>query len=154
MELLRKGLRKHLDNGDSIHLFTDPWLPRPYSFKVLMTNGESDCRMVNDFITPSLQWNIPMLEASLCPNDVALISTLAISPSAPDTWIWHFDKHGKYTVRSGYKVYMMGKIEASSSESGKLKKWWKVVWSLKVPTKIKNFIWRAFHDCSNPSKFD
>lgn len=31
--------------------------------------------------------------------------------------------------------------------TGRVKEWWTRLWKLKVPSKIKHFIWRAFHVC-------
>ncbi|PON48313.1 RNA-directed DNA polymerase (reverse transcriptase)-related family protein [Parasponia andersonii] len=33
LELVRKGTRWRIGNGQSIHAFHDPWLPHPFSFK-------------------------------------------------------------------------------------------------------------------------
>lgn len=42
---------------------------------------------------------------------------------------------------------MMTKQEGASSSSDDSKSWWKKVWSLKVPNKIKHFVWKSFYNC-------
>lgn len=39
-----------------------------------------------------------------------LIVTIPISGLVADTWVWHYDRHEKYSVRSGYKLHMMQKF--------------------------------------------
>lgn len=103
--------------------------------------------MVNEFITPPFQCDISKLNECLCSKDVETIVNILISNMAPNKWIWHFYKFGKCSVRSGYKFHMMLKGTASLSDSDRLRKWWKKLWSLKIPIKVKHFVWRAFHAC-------
>lgn len=39
------------------------------------------------------------------------------------------------------------KVAASSSNSSQMQKWWKQLWVLKMPSKVKHFIWRPYHNC-------
>ena len=64
-----------------------------------------------------------------------------------DHLVWHFTKEGFYYVKSGYFVAKdrVNRRDESSSFSSSLlgKREWKAIWSLKVPKKIKFFIWRC-----------
>lgn len=123
LELLKKGLRKNLGNGDNICLLRDSWLPRPMTFKTVTPSCENDNRRVKEFITSTGQWNLRKLSYHLYQEDVDLIVNIPISGTAPDRWVWHYDKFEKYTVRSGYKVYMQGQTSESTLESDRAKKW-------------------------------
>ena len=62
-----------------------------------------------------------------------------------DTLTWPFTPTGDYIVKSGYTFLQQ---EYHSSQPGQLdpeylKPLWKLIWSLQVPSKVKNFIWRA-----------
>lgn len=35
LDLLKSGSRKQIENGISVQLLDDPWIPRPHTFKVL-----------------------------------------------------------------------------------------------------------------------
>lgn len=83
----------------------------------------------------------------LCEVDVEAIVHLPISSSALDTWIWHYEQHGKCTIKSGYKMFMIRRQEASISTLHVGSIWWKKLWKLQIPNKIKHFIWRSFHNC-------
>ncbi|GMN33857.1 hypothetical protein TIFTF001_041961 [Ficus carica] len=62
-----------------------------------------------------------------------------------DNLIWHYDSRGLYTVCSGYWVAMQANRLEGSSNVAVSKAWHGKLWSLKLPSKIKIFLWRAFH---------
>lgn len=57
--------------------------------------------------------------------------------------MWHYEKRGVYSVKSGYKLGMRQRQQSQSSSSSGCKKWWEGLWGLKIPSKIKVFMWRA-----------
>lgn len=119
MGLLKAGVRRNLGNGMSIKIFQDPWIPRPVTFKILMNRGhDNENLLVAEFITSSVRWDVSKLHQYLCREDVEVITQLPISRTAPDTWVWHYDKNGKYTVKSGYKLCMLSSQATSSSYTG------------------------------------
>ena len=65
-----------------------------------------------------------------------------------DCLIWPGCKDGNYSVKTGYQLLCESKIvdAASSSDSSKQTLFWKRVWKLQIPNKIKVFLWRV---CSN-----
>ncbi|KAK2641421.1 hypothetical protein Ddye_023184 [Dipteronia dyeriana] len=68
------------------------------------------------------------------------------NPSTPDSLLWHYEKLGSYSVRSGYHL---GYELESDSGPYCLKSddsCWKFLWRLKISSKIKLLIWRA---CQN-----
>lgn len=100
----------NLGNGQAIRIFQDPWISRPVTFKVLSYEGHTDENFLfADFITPTLQWDVGKLNQFLCREDVDEIMQLPISGTVPDNWIWHYDKRGKFTVKSGYKLSMLSR---------------------------------------------
>ncbi|KAI8012959.1 hypothetical protein LOK49_LG05G03122 [Camellia lanceoleosa] len=64
-----------------------------------------------------------------------------------DSLVWHHSPRGIYEVRSGYRVAVEAKQSAAlSGASSSLllpKDFWKVIWSIPVPPKIRNFWWRV-----------
>ena len=66
-----------------------------------------------------------------------------------DKQIWAETSNGLFSVRSAYKVAMdLSKhIEsASSSDGDSMRQFWKKFWKIKVPHKIRHFIWRVARD--------
>jgi len=62
-----------------------------------------------------------------------------------DCLVWPRSRGGNYSVKIGYQL--LGELEnreaASRSSSADLRNFWKGIWSLQIPNKIKHFCWRA-----------
>nr|GMC81691.1 uncharacterized protein LOC109176397 [Ipomoea batatas] len=56
-----------------------------------------------------------------------------------DQWFWRKDLKGLYSVRNGYRELYGEAIQPDSCNF----KSWNQLWRLKIPPKIKNFIWRC-----------
>ncbi|CAN1166125.1 Putative ribonuclease H protein At1g65750 [Linum perenne] len=56
-----------------------------------------------------------------------------------DKLIWHFNKDGRYTVRSAYRVYMERVLNKSHLHVGGD---WTSLWAFRAQPKIKHFAWR------------
>ncbi|KAL5767738.1 hypothetical protein ACOSQ2_014521 [Xanthoceras sorbifolium] len=68
------------------------------------------------------------------------------SRSRLDDVLWHYDKLGLYSVKSGYWLSRSSLQVPSSSGSSDTSEWWWFLWQLNSPSKIKNFLWRVFHN--------
>lgn len=66
-----------------------------------------------------------------------------------DRLIWHFEKHGTFSVKSGYRLAHMLVVQdrPSSLNTNRMRAWWSALWKLNVPGKLRFFLWRLFHDC-------
>ncbi|EPS59181.1 hypothetical protein M569_15629, partial [Genlisea aurea] len=67
----------------------------------------------------------------------------------PDRLIWHFTKHGEYTVKSGYYI-LKGGADMSRPSSSNVNPnhilFWKVLWKMKLPARVLSFGWRFARD--------
>lgn len=65
-----------------------------------------------------------------------------------DILIWPHTTEGEYSVCSAYHVLVEedGQGLPSSSSSGDSKKFWKKLWKIQVPNRIRQFFWRAVKD--------
>ena len=72
-----------------------------------------------------------------------------------DKLIWSREKSGIYSVRSAYRLLSedLYANEPGCSDTGVWKLFWKRVWSIRVPHKIRQFIWRACTE-SLPTMFN
>ncbi|GMN48001.1 hypothetical protein TIFTF001_017169 [Ficus carica] len=70
-----------------------------------------------------------------------------------DYVLWGIDKDaGLYSVKSGYKLEMMGRNEEGSSGRNSDWNWWKKLWHARIPNKVKIHLWRGFHEVL-PARF-
>lgn len=59
-----------------------------------------------------------------------------------DIGYWNDNKDGKYSVKSGYALEIY--CSAPPFQSNHLfKDWWKIIWNLNLPPKVRIFLWRA-----------
>ncbi|XP_074327365.1 uncharacterized protein LOC141665282 [Apium graveolens] len=62
-----------------------------------------------------------------------------------DTWSWNREKMGHYSVRSAYKCIQEDKDHSAINSSNTIA--WSRIWNLKIPQKVKIFMWRALSNC-------
>ena len=60
-----------------------------------------------------------------------------------DEIIWHYDRKGQYTVKSGYQIALSLKFLASPTSLGAAQNQWNIIWLLTLLEKIMIFSWRA-----------
>ncbi|XP_055960697.1 uncharacterized protein LOC126668753 [Mercurialis annua] len=116
LRLLKQGLLWQINSGNSVHCFTQPWIPPTYPFLPHARNLVSH---------PDLSMKVADLKV-------------------PSTATW--DPDGQFTVKSGYhtalqKKYPMHLVAVPNFNPAR----WKFLWNLLLPNKIKIFLWRAIH---------
>ena len=102
--------------------------------------------MVQDlFIPRTREWDIELLQELSCPRDVqAIAQTPASTTRGGDQLIWHFTKNGMYLVKSGYRLFLSGRDQhVSAGNRGN----WLTIWNLKLPPRVKIFLWHACLGC-------
>ncbi|XP_063945891.1 uncharacterized protein LOC108212308 [Daucus carota subsp. sativus] len=149
-DILLTGIRWQVGNGRSINFWCDRWIPNNQGFFVRDAKGPFNVNSsVADFIS-SGKWNLSKLKECVSDQSVSEISAIPISrTNANDRLVWHFDYKGNYTVKSGYYVALSLKdssTQHASSSSNPSKSFWKLLWSISAPPKLKHFLWRI---CSN-----
>ena len=96
------------------------------------------------------EWNLEALQRTLMAKDVESTLSIALSSTLPDdSIIWVLTSSGKFTVKSTYRLALderAGNNAEESSNSTRMKEFWKFIWRLNVPNKIRNFTWCA---CQN-----
>ena len=80
------------------------------------------------------------------PHEASAILGIPLSCRCPpDKIAWAYSPLGLFTTSSAYKLLVSGDAvsQAGSSNVDTQKHFWKGVWRLRVPNKIKHFIWRV-----------
>ena len=144
--LLRQGSRWIIGNGESVHIGHSHWLPRPYWFKPILLGEPSYAdQLVSELICKETgTWHEELVRRVL-PIDADMVIQIPLCTSWPsDKLIWHFAANGLFSVRSAYHFARSLKLSsmASSSFHG-TKDFWRLVWGLNVPPRIKLFTWRV-----------
>ena len=94
-----------------------------------------------------------MLKGVLIPAEVELVQRIPLPRcQTEDTLYWPFTADGQYNSKSGYKFLKDLEENAEDGTHPEAdKKFWKSIWSLHVPNKYKNLLWRACRE-SLPTK--
>lgn len=106
-DLIKKGSRWCIGNGQKVHIWNDNWIPRPNSSKVVSPRrAHVEEVMVSDLInTDKRSWNAAKVRSILLPHEAELVLGIPIRYKLPDdSVIWAGTSSGIYTVRSTYGV--------------------------------------------------
>ena len=134
-ELNLGGSRWQIGEGN-ISVFRDPWLPRPSLFRpiTLPNSAFTDLRVAD--LIDNRMWNLAKLNDTFWPVDVDVIRSIPLSfGDSGDILIWHYEENALNQKFSAF----------GSGQSGKAV-WWKRLWNLKMPSKAKHFMQRAFNN--------
>ena len=148
-DVLKLGLRWHIGDGCSVRITEDPWLPLSSSFKSfsaqqVLDPKETVSTLIND---DSQKWNIDLIYSIFSNWEAQIICAIPLPPrKKPDRLFWNDTKSGLFTVKSAYHLQFKFKAAervGERSNAGGDRKFWKFIWALSIPAKVKNFLWRA-----------
>ncbi|XP_010424493.1 PREDICTED: uncharacterized protein LOC104709611 [Camelina sativa] len=150
--LVNKGLIIRVGSGESISIWTDPWVPAqsprrafskgPLKDSSLQISHLIDCHMNT--------WRMDMLKEHFAPEDVDLIGAIPLESCRPqDSLGWHFTKSGKYTVKSRYdtELFAASRLSTVSRSGLEITPLLAGVWGAHCPPKIKRFMWQVLTGC-------
>jgi hypothetical protein len=154
-ELLKEGIIWRIGNGNSVNIWSDPWLPRGVTRRPATPKGRSLLSRVSDLIDPNTgAWDEQLIYDTFWSDDAETIMAITTDPLMLDWTAWHYDSKGIFSVKSAYKLAVqirdnLLQKDASSSNSdnnsnGEFK--WHKIWQLKLSSKIKMFTWRLAHN--------
>ena len=97
--------------------------------------------MVNDM----KEWDLEILRDLFIEDDVQQILKIPLSSRrTKDSWLWIEGEKGVFSVKSAYHSLCQDYSRVPSF-GGKFN--WLKLWSLSMPPKVKNLIWRALQKC-------
>ena len=97
----------------------------------------------------SNRWNEALVNSVFEESSAAMIKSIALPfPGLQDKFIWSASP--SFSVESAYSIALhltpTGlSSTCESSSSAATKKLWRKIWKLRVPNKIKHFLWRAIN---------
>ena len=155
-ETIERGSRWITGNGKKVNIWRDRWIPTPNTFKVVSPRCHiQGLDRVEQLIDKELGlWDAALVKSTFLLHDAEVILSIPISPTlTEDSLVWAWTKNGTFTVRSAYGVasnlLKEGKKKeesGSTSDRTTMKEFWKFLWQLDCPNKVKQFLWKA---CKN-----
>ena len=155
-EVVKQGAYWQIWDGTKVLIRGDKWLPDmstkhiispqknlPISAKVCALIDEDGPRWIKERVTQEF-----------FPYEAQQILGIPLSSNrVPDLLIWAGTKLGRYSTKSAYKM-LTSKLDFSTpspSDTSTQTSFWRRIWSLSIPNKIKHFLWRACRE-SLPTK--
>uniref|UniRef100_A0A803PD49 Reverse transcriptase zinc-binding domain-containing protein n=1 Tax=Cannabis sativa TaxID=3483 RepID=A0A803PD49_CANSA len=145
-KLILKWYRWRIGDGDQVRVLQDPWLPRPVTFKIYDQPPLPSQLLVDDLKLGNGQWDEEFFRTVFNKDDAEMILTIPnLGWGTKDKIMWHYTKNGEYTVKSGYQMASELRRERNQSDDHCLVEWWRKLWRLKIPPKIKHFVWKLVY---------
>ena len=139
----KKALGGRVGNRVNIMVESDKWLSHKPVFK---GDVQPSLRVAELIDKHSWQWDRNKVAGMFATKTCDEIMAIPLSRDRQrDTLIWKENRKHEFSVKSAYRVALRLKqgVEAEHSRAGEEGKPWKMIWDLKVPPKIRNFMWRA-----------
>lgn len=145
--VVQQGARWRIGTSANIPLFGVPWLKdgRAFTTNCPMYSSLSHVK-VQDIIEPTSKvWNTILISSLFDQNTTQIILNTPLHPLInEDKLVWKAAKSGNYSVRSAYRICVTDIADNSHLHvPGR----WNLIWKLKVPPKIKNFVWHVCRGC-------
>lgn len=138
-KVIKAGARWRVGDGNSINIWTDPWLPNEGNGLVQSerVQGMETTKVSHLLTAEGTRWNEAILNDLFHERDKNHIMNIPLSStSTPDKLYWSWEGKGNYSVRSCYRAQVFEEHEFNDKE-------WTVMWGLDILPKVKNFFWRA-----------
>lgn len=105
LELIKHGYIWRIGDGTGVKIWTDPWIPRAWSRKVITPRGASLMTHVSELICPITgRWDERLVTDTFCSEDARRILQIPLREGVEDFVAWHYDGKGVHSVRSAYRV--------------------------------------------------
>lgn len=144
-EVIEVASRWRIGDGKIISIYHHRWLPRPSTFKPFSPQLLPSQSWVAISIDEEGRCKEQLIRTHFLEEDATQILKTPL-PKRPleNQLVWMHDKQGQFNVKIGYHVALCLKLKDWSSSSSTNTEWWKYLWNLSLPSKIKIFYWRAF----------
>ena len=150
-----RGAQWRVGDGRDINIWSDRWLPFDGRGRILSPQMDLSLNMVHDLLlSGTTLWNEELLDVNFYPWEAKAIKNIHISQiETVDALIWPHTTDAEYSVQSAYRLLVatQQQDQPSASDTEARKDLWNGIWKLKVPNKVRHFLWRAVRE-SLPTK--
>lgn len=132
------------------------WIPKKNNPRIIspILHGQAHARVSCLIDQHHRIWKDDLQEHIFYEFEANLIRKIPLCKSQQrDVLNWLFTPDGEYSLKSGYK-FLQNEVlrqQLGPSNTDTLKPLWTALWSLDVPSKIRNFLWRSCRN-SLPTK--
>ncbi|XP_019194766.1 PREDICTED: uncharacterized protein LOC109188591 [Ipomoea nil] len=100
------GVRRRIGDGEFTLIWEHPWLQDDQDpmIQTEMPPQLTGARVVGFIYQDIGMWDHSILSDISVPTDVARILKIPVSPDCEDTWYWHGDPKGYYSIKSVFRL--------------------------------------------------
>ena len=143
LEVVKRGSRLRVGNGERILIWEDKWLPTPTTYKVVSPpKSFDDYPRVSALIDKETRrWKGDVVRSLFLPFEARTILNIPLCHSLPeDQIIWVGNRRGEFSVKSAYYIacdVLNSSDEGECSIGDSRKPLWKKLWHLSIPPKVR-----------------
>ena len=140
-----------MGTGERVKIKEDRWLPDKTNGLVISSLSQvvAETKVSSLIDQDQVRWNEEVVRYLFLPHEADSILAIPLSLRRPPNRItWKHIPSGLFTTSSAYKLIVSceSMSNAGSSSVENHKKFWKSLWQLQMPNKIKNFVWRVCNE--------
>lgn len=103
--VILNGYRWRIGNRENISVYRGNWISTPSTFKPFSSPEMPPDATVSVLIDNENKWKTDLIQQNFLKEDAdAILSIPQPRRQRDDQVIWHYDKKGRYSVKSGYQV--------------------------------------------------
>ena len=134
-----------IGDGQSVRVKEDKWLPKRDSSSIIspLPTILPETRVSSLIEANRREWKTKVIQELFLPSEASMIMGIPLSLRiTEDRVIWAYTPLGVYSTNSAYKLLTDKNVQGNSNCEPQ-RRFWKGIWELRVPHKIKHFVWRA-----------
>lgn len=151
-EFVVKRVQMEVGDGNAINIWSNYWLPKQRLIPISdsITQAQLNWTVVDLIDEYTRWWNMEKVRRLLPQREAyEVLNMMLPADSRPDSIVWEHEPNAQFSVKSAYRLFMSLGEERRLGEVSygeERKRWWRKIWKMKVPNKIKIFAWRV---CKN-----
>lgn len=147
-ELLKEGLVRAVGNGRDTNIWSEKWILNSVpKFHMYREDSVIDLNLTiaDLFIPGTHRWDESLVRRTFTVEDAELILKIRPNHCVEDYYKWGLTKDGSYSSQSGYRfIETLQNIDQPQQGLPPIeKKLWSSIWKIKVPSKLKHFLWKV-----------
>lgn len=142
---MKQGLIWRIGDGTQVDIWQDPWLPRGVTRRPTTQQGQAIISKVSELMNPVTEgWDVDLVHELFTEEDAQIILSIPVRPDMEDFPAWHYDKRGRFSVKSAYHLGVSIKEAEGQRDAGP--SCGQHIWKLDLPGKVRMFLWRLAHN--------